>query len=183
MTAATVAQLTAAADRVGRLIAGVKPDQWGDPTPCAGWDVQALVGHLVLGNAVDVSVLAARPMTFRDLQAGFDESAAGLTAAFQAPGALERTVEVPFGRISGAIALHLRLTELLVHGWDLARATGQPPGFADDVVEQELAHTAPMLAAMPAGRRPFADAVDQAPSAPPLDRLAARLGRRPAAAA
>ncbi|MFI7602895.1 TIGR03086 family metal-binding protein [Actinoplanes sp. NPDC049681] len=179
MTTATVAQLTAAAERVGRLIAGVKPDQWGDPTPCAGWDVQALVSHLVLGNVVDVSALTARPMTFRSLQAGFDESAADLAAAFRAPGALDRTVEVPFGRVSGAVALHLRLTELLVHGWDLALATGQPPAFADEVVEQELAHTAPMLTGMPVGRRPFADAVDQPPSAPALDRLAARLGRRP----
>ncbi|WP_158277763.1 TIGR03086 family metal-binding protein [Pseudosporangium ferrugineum] len=178
MTTATVDQLTATAERVDRLIAGIKPDQWSEPTPCPEWDVQALVSHLVLGNAMVTSALTAEPMTFRTLRAGFDESVETLTAALRRPGALDRTVEVPFGRVSGVLAVHLRLTELLVHGWDLARATGQPTGFADDVVEQELAHTAPMLTGMPGDRRPFAAPVTAEPAAPPLDRLAALLGRR-----
>ncbi|MEV4638021.1 TIGR03086 family metal-binding protein [Actinoplanes sp. NPDC049548] len=179
MSTATVDQLAGAIAHIGQLIAGIKPDQWGDPTPCAGWDVQALVSHLVLGNAIDTSALTARPMTFRALQAGFDESAGELVAAFRAPGALDRTLEIPFGRVPGVVALHLRLTELLVHGWDLSQATGQPAGFADDVVEQALTHTAPMLTAMPDGRRPFDAPVKAAASAPALDRLAFRLGRRP----
>ncbi|MEV4706699.1 TIGR03086 family metal-binding protein [Actinoplanes sp. NPDC049316] len=178
MTAATVDQLTATAERVGRLVAGVKPDQWGDPTPCADWDVQSLVSHLVLGNAMVTSALTSRPMTYRSLQADFDESAATLTAAFRAPGVLERSVDVPFGRVTGVMALHLRLTELLVHGWDLARATGQPVDFAEDVIEQEFTVTAPVLAGMPDHERPFAAPIPVDESAPPLERLVARLGRR-----
>jgi len=178
VTAATVDQLVATAERVGRLVAGVKPDQWGDPTPCADWDVQSLVSHLVLGNAIVTSALTAKPMTYRSLQASFEESATTLVAAFGRPGILDRSVDVPFGRVTGAMALHLRLTELLVHGWDLARATRQPVDFAEDVVEQEFTVTAPVLAGMPAGERPFAAPVVVDESAPALERLVARLGRR-----
>lgn len=177
MNQATVEQLADAADRTGRLVAGIKPDQWGEPTPCAEWDVQSLVAHLINGNTMVASAIAGRAPTYKSLRAGFDESAATLLAAFQQPGALEKVVEVPFGRVPGVVALHLRLTELLVHGWDLARATGQPTDFPADLAEQELAFTVAALAAMPPERRPFEPSKPVADSAPALDRLAARLGR------
>ncbi len=180
VTAATVDQLAATAERVGRLVAGVKPGQWGNPTPCADWDVQSLVSHLVLGNAMVTSALTARPMTYRSLQAGFDESAATLTEAFRAPGILDRSVDVPFGRVTGAMALHLRLTELLVHGWDLARATGRSTaGLPADLAEQELAFSRVQLGKLPPDRRPFAPPQPVDDDAPAIDRLAALLGRRP----
>jgi uncharacterized protein (TIGR03086 family) len=64
----------------------------------------------------------------------YRESARALVSAFGQPGVLERVVTVPFGTVPGAVALHLRLAEALVHGWDLARArprsTGSPPASA-----------------------------------------------------
>ncbi|AGL13804.1 TIGR03086 family metal-binding protein [Actinoplanes sp. N902-109] len=177
MGAATVDQLSGVVERVGQVISAIKPDQWGDPTPCPEWDVQALVRHMVLGNVMDTSGLLTRPPTHRELLAGFDETAAALVAAFRQPGVLDRILEVPFGRVDGLMALHLRLTELLVHGWDLARATGQHVDFPDDVVAQELGFTARALAALPAPRRPFAPAVATPETAPVLDRLVASLGR------
>jgi uncharacterized protein (TIGR03086 family) len=174
---ATVEQLADAADRTGQLVAGIKPDQWGEPTPCAEWDVQSLVAHLINGNTMFAAAIAGQAPTYKSLRAGFDESAATLLAAFRQPGALEKVVTVPFGRVPGVIALHLRLTELLVHGWDLARATGQPTDFPEHVVEQELAFTVGALAGMPPERRPFEPPKRVADSAPALDRLVARLGR------
>jgi uncharacterized protein (TIGR03086 family) len=178
VTQATVAQLADAAERTGRLVAGIKPDQWGDPTPCAEWDVQTLVAHLINGNVMFAAAVGGRPPTYRSLRANFEESAMSLLAAFRRPAALDTMVQVPFGRVSGAIALHLRLTELLAHGWDLARSTGQQADFPDDVVEQELAFTVGPLTALPPERSPFAPAWRVPESAPALDRLAARLGRR-----
>lgn len=177
MTQATVEQLADAVDRTARLIAGIKPDQWGNPTPCADWDVQSLVAHLINGNTLVAAVVAGVPPTYRSLLADFEQSAATMIAAFRLPGALDREVEVPYGRVPGVIALHLRLTELLAHGWDLARATGQPVEFAEAIVEQELAYTVEALAAIPPARSPFERPSPVAAGAPALDRLAARLGR------
>ncbi|GAA2567141.1 TIGR03086 family metal-binding protein [Winogradskya consettensis] len=177
MSAATVDQLAETAEHVGWLINGIKPDQWGDPTPCPEWDVHALVRHLVLGNVMDASGLLTRPPKHRELLAGFDETAAALIAAFRQPGVLDRILEVPFGRVDGLMALHLRLTELLVHGWDIARATGQQAGFPDEIVVQELGFTAKALAAMPVPRRPFAPPIAAQAGAPALDHLVSSLGR------
>jgi uncharacterized protein (TIGR03086 family) len=90
---------------------------------------------------------------------------------------LERSVTVPFGTIPGIVALHLRMTELLVHGWDLARATGQRPAFPDDLAEQELAFTRSKLTDIPPDRSPFGPPQPVADDAAAIDRLAACLGR------
>jgi uncharacterized protein (TIGR03086 family) len=82
------------------------------------------------------------------------------------------------------VALHLRLTELLVHGWDLAHATGQPTtGLPDDLAEQELAFSRVQLERIPPDRSPFAPPQPIDDAAPAIDRLAALLGRSPAEAA
>ena len=112
------------------------------------------------------------------LVAAYRDSADAVVAAFGQPGALARTVEVPFGTVPGAVALHLRLTEVLVHGWDLAQATGQVAAFPQDLAEQELAFTRDALGALPPGRSPFAPPTPAPDTAPALDRLAACLGRR-----
>ena len=65
-----------------------------------------------------------------------------------------------------------------MHGWDLARATGQPAEFPDDLPERELTFTRGKLADLPPDRRPFAPPRPVADDAPAIDRLAACLGRR-----
>src|SRR6266705_1744382 len=46
-----IAELHAQAlDHTGRVVAGIAPDRWQGDTPCAGWDVRALLNHLVAGN-------------------------------------------------------------------------------------------------------------------------------------
>ena len=107
----------------------------------------------------------------------YRDSAAALLDALARPGALDKIVTVPFGTVPGVVALHLRITEILVHGWDLARATGQQTAFADDVAEQELAFSRAKLADIPPGRRPFGPPQPAADDAPAIDRLAACLGR------
>jgi len=72
------------------------------------------------------------------------------------PGVLERVFTVPFGTVPGMVALHLRITEVLVHGWDLARAIGELATFPDDLAEQELTFGRGRLADVPPDRSPFA---------------------------
>jgi uncharacterized protein (TIGR03086 family) len=170
---ATIEQLADALDRTGRLVEGIRDDQWGNSTPCIEWDVRALVNHVVNGNTAAASALGAETHP----TAKYDEAASMLLAAFGQPGVLDRIVTIPFGAVPGSVALHIRLTELLVHGWDIAQATGQPTDFPEELAEEELAFSKAALDAVPAGPGPFAAPKPVPEDARALDRLVAVLGR------
>jgi uncharacterized protein (TIGR03086 family) len=170
---ATIEQLADALNRTGRLVAGIRDDQWGKPTPCSEWDVRALVNHVVNGTTAAASALGAETHP----TAEYDEAASMLLSAFGQPGALDRIVTIPFGTVPGAVALHVRLTELLVHGWDIAQATSQRTDFPEELAEEELAFSKAALEAVPPGRSPFAAPQPVPEGAPALDRLVAVLGR------
>ena len=182
----TAEQLSHALDFADQLIAAVQDGQWAGPTPCAGWSVRDLVTHVVAGNSLFAAALRggqppAAPqgtvMPDAGLLNAYRDSAAGLLGAFREPGALDVMVTVPFGTVPGVVALHLRITELLVHGWDLARATGQPASAPAGLAEQELAFSRGKLSGIPPGRRPFGPPQPVAALAPAIDQLAALLGR------
>jgi uncharacterized protein (TIGR03086 family) len=169
---------------VGELITSVRPEQWSAPTPCTDWTVRRLVDHLIGMNRVFTALLAGeapppRPAADhveRDPTGAYRDSAARLLAEFERPGALERAYRGPLGAATGAERLQIRLYDLLAHGWDLARATGQPVELPDDVAEQSLTFVRVQLAedARP-GR--FGPAQPVADDAPAIERLAAFLGR------
>ena len=186
------AGLGEAVELTGRLVAGVRPEQWRLPTPCPEWDVRQLVDHLVLGQQLYVRVLRGEPFEEAltavradpdrlgsDPAAAHDESGRELVSLFAGPGVLERTVRVPFGTVPGVVALHLRVTESLVHGWDLATALGVPFDPPAALVEPELSFSRPMLAQVPPERRVFAPSRSTDEAARPIERLVALLGREP----
>jgi uncharacterized protein (TIGR03086 family) len=109
----------------------------------------------------------------------YKSSARELLAAFAEPGALERVVTVPAGTLPGAVVVHLRTTDALVHGWDLARASAQPFDVPTDLAEGALAFSRPRIEGMPPGRHTFAPSRPVAEDAPAIDRLVALLGRDP----
>lgn len=141
----------------------------------------ALVEHLIVGHDLFADALGAPAPATRgaDVSGRYADSGAHLLTAFHAPGALERTVTVPFGTVPAAVALRLRVIEALVHGWDLVQATGLPLQVDDAVAEAELRFTVGALAGAPADRlrARFAPPQPVADDAPPLERLAAALGR------
>jgi uncharacterized protein (TIGR03086 family) len=194
MTAAPQQDLATALSGTELLVASIGPDHWSLPTPCSGWSVRDVVNHLVGGNLLFVRLLGGAPLptreelvaAFRTDRLGSDPvgayraAAATLLDAFGADGVLERVVTVPAGTFPGIGALHLRIVEALVHGWDVSRATGIPLTVPDELVEQELAFTRDTLSRLPprpAGQGPFGPAQPVAGDAPALDRLAALLGR------
>jgi uncharacterized protein (TIGR03086 family) len=155
--------------------------------------VRRLLDHLVGGNRLFTRVLRGEPLPpleqlgrrGADDQLGDDPavawraSAGELLDAFRGPGVLERTHTVPAGTLPGPAVLHLRIVETLVHGWDLARATGQEPPFPDELAEPELAFSTDLLGRLPEGRQPFGPPRPVDDDAPAIDRLAALLGRSP----
>ena len=169
-------------DRVDAVNAG----QLGDPTPCAEWDVRALIGHITGGYQMFAAALG-RPLP----PDGTPDDAAGIhratgeaaIAAFGEPGVLQRTVTLPVGDVPGDMALALALTDAVVHGWDLARATGQDTSIDEDLATALLAGAEQMVGPQmrqPDGAMPvFAQPVTIGPDQPAADRLIAFLGRKP----
>jgi uncharacterized protein (TIGR03086 family) len=178
-------------ERFAALVAGVEDDQWSTATPCPDWDVAALVRHVVTGNRVFIGVLSGHPVNpqllleqyashgARLLPDDVLQSTAELVAAFRRPEVLARPVTVPVGTVPGAVAVDIRIVENIVHGWDLATATGQQSPYDDADADAALEFSRRAMGIVPEGRRPFADPVPVADDAPPLDRLVGLLGRRP----
>lgn len=175
---------------VGELVDSVEPGQWNASTPCPAWTVRDLVGHLVLGHHLFTGLLRGEATTapgsldpasgdvLGDAPvAAYRAAGDGLLTAFRQPGAMERIVRAPAGDVPGVVAVHLRVVEELVHGWDLARATGRTVRFPDEIVEPALGFTRSALADLPTDRSPFAPPQPVPEHARPLDRLAALLGR------
>jgi uncharacterized protein (TIGR03086 family) len=167
------------------VVAGIRADQWPAPTPCTELDVRAVLNHLVSGNLLFAALVRGEPRPDRgadhlggDPLAAFRQAAGRLREAFAGPGVLESIYTAPFGTGPGAALVHVRTVETLVHGWDLARATGQPAAFPEDVAERALAAAKQQLTARPEGPgAPFGAVVPVAEDAPAIDRLAGFLGR------
>ena len=178
---------------VQRLVDAVRPDQWTAPTPCADWNVRQLLNHVANGNVVFAGVAdgtrPSGPVTPEeravdrlgdDPAAGFRATGQRMHDAFLIPGFLDGTVETPMmGAQPGTTVVHMRINELLIHGWDLARAIGQPPGLPEDLAEGALKLWQTRLAGRPREGMPFGVPQHVADDAPAIDRLAAFLGRQP----
>ncbi|MDT0491494.1 TIGR03086 family metal-binding protein [Streptomyces griseus] len=204
--------LEPAARRVAGLLAAIDDDLLGGPTPCPDYAVRELLGHLAglaaafrdaarkdLGASTALSPDASLPVLGDDWREVLPRRLEEVAAAWRSPAAwtgLTRAggVELP-GEVAGAVALN----ELVVHGWDLARATGQPY----EAGEAELRSCAALLA--PAGADTggtgdtsnasgtsgtggadsadsaglFGPAVPVPDDAPLLDRVIGLSGRRP----
>lgn len=168
------------------ILAQVEPDQLDAPTPCASWDVRALINHFV-GSARwwAVTVAGEDAATDADYASGdfvaaYQESIKLAVAAFAADGALERIVTLPFGEFPGAALLTHCTTEQFTHGWDLARAIGHhtdlAPGLAAALLSQSRAAISDAFRG-PEGQAFFGPVQEAPATAGPADQLAAFLGR------
>ncbi|ANY07141.1 TIGR03086 family metal-binding protein [Pseudonocardia sp. HH130630-07] len=180
----------AALDRVAALAAAVPADRMADPTPCDGFDVRTLLAHLVTTVRRPAALAAgtdpaAPPLVSADVldapAAAYVAEAAAVQVAWSRPdtGALlDRTVRLPFGEVPGRTAVWAFVNETLVHGWDLAVATGQDPEGDPELATTALVAARQLIPAEPRGGPvPFAPVVPPAPGAGPAERLANWSGR------
>jgi len=180
-----MADLDRALTATGAVVAGIRADQWTAPTPCTELDVRGVLNHLVRGNLLFAAIIRDEPRPVPgadhlgdDPAAAFQQAAGQLREALAKPGVLESVYTAPFGTAPGTVLAHVRVVEVLVHGWDLARATGQRADFPEDVAERALAGARRQLTSRPQGPgAPFAAEVPVPATAPAADRLAGFLGR------
>ncbi|MFE7048469.1 TIGR03086 family metal-binding protein [Streptomyces californicus] len=176
--------LEAAADRAMPVVRGIADARLGDPTPCAEYDVRALLNHLFL-VVVNFQALAAREdvdfsqepeFVTGDWRGRFGEETARLVEAWGAPGAEQGTTG-QMGLPARTVGLMV-LGDLTVHAWDLARATGGdfvPDAGVLDEVGPGLAAMAPQAREMKVFGEPFPVGED----ATAFERLLAVTGRDP----
>jgi uncharacterized protein (TIGR03086 family) len=130
------------------LVAGVGPQQWQDGTPCSEWDVRTLVHHLLyeqrwttpllegqtieeVGDRFEGDLMGEDASSWSALLASAIEEAHAVVAQ---PGSLRRTVHLSFGDTPGEEYVTQLTADLAIHGWDLARATGQDATIDPDAV-------------------------------------------------
>lgn len=198
---APTADLGPAAARVAQVLAAVTDEQLAGPTPCPRYTVGDLVEH-VGGLTLAFTDAATKTPPAADGPGGQLGDAARLPADWRTaiPAALDDLVdswrdptawegmtvagpvEMP-GSVAGLVALE----ELVVHGWDLARATGQPYDVDEPTLEVVRALVADFAPAddpeqplVDDGTLPFGRAVPVPDDAPTLDQVVALTGRDPA---
>jgi uncharacterized protein (TIGR03086 family) len=174
--------------QTGAIVARVRPEQATLPTPCASWDVRALVNHVVHDLQQFTETVHGGEWAPQDTDVPGDdwggayrEAADALLAAWRRPGALERTVRLPFGEFPGAWRLGQQITDLAVHGWDIAKATGQSTDLDPEVGRLALdwgrENLKPEFRGDEASGQSFGFEVAVADDAPVYDRLAGFFGR------
>lgn len=186
----------------GAVIAGVRPEQLTEPTPCIDMDVRALLAHLIgvldrvaaLGNGENPFAVTEIPVADDRWPDAWREAGRRAADAWSDDGVLERPMALPWIEGSGAEVLASYFSELTVHTWDLAISTGQQPDWDDAVVAAALDAARRILPAenrralyeqVSAARGfdevavPFAEAVPISDDAPAIDRLVAWNGRDP----
>jgi uncharacterized protein (TIGR03086 family) len=185
--------LTPATETLARVVAGIGDDQLSGPTPCRGVTVADLLDH------VDGLCLAFTAAAAKDLDAGTqppsaDESRlgggwrtripgrlAGLASAWQDDAAWAGMTRAGGVDLPGEIAATVAIDELVVHGWDVAVATGR-----DYACDEELLLAAYGFARATVARDPggspglFGPPVTVPDDAPLLRRLLGLTGRDPA---
>lgn len=172
------------------VIGDVRPDQLDDPTPCADFDVRTMLSHLVmvlrrtaaLGRGDDpLAIGLVEGVADDGWQAAWRDAAHDLQDAWSDDSVLTRIMVLPWAELPGGEILLAYASEVTVHTWDLARATGQEPAFDDAVVGLAMAAMEQMLPVE--GRDdewvPFGAVVEVPAGAAPIERLVAYTGRRP----
>lgn len=184
------ADLGPAARQIAALLDGIEEKQLTDPTPCPDYAVRELLAHLVglstafrdaarkdLGPTTDSSPAAALPVLGDDWREALPPLLDELVTAWRDPAARQGMTRAGGVDLPGEVAAMVALNELVVHGWDLARSTGQ----AYEADEASLRVSLAMLTPRDDIPRPdiFGPPVPVPSDAPLVDQAIAMSGRRP----
>ena len=173
-----VPTLTALVDRI-------EPAQLNDPTPCAKFTVHDVLDHMIVGGGSfayafrgeETPEIKAPPVYGRVPAPEFRAAMEGLLAAVKSPGATERTISAPIGDVPGDVFARFVAFDGLMHGWDLATATGLCFELPSDVVDAVAGFARAALSPEMRDGDTFKDETVAPDGATPLQSLAAFSGR------
>jgi uncharacterized protein (TIGR03086 family) len=186
--------LEPAARRLGALVAAIDDGQLGGPTPCPDYRLGDLLEH-VGGFAQAFRAAAAKELGDEsgggpsgdasrlpnDWRTRIPQDLVAMAAAWRDPDAWTGMTRAGGVDLPGEVAGLVALDELVVHGWDVARASGQAYDADPGEVEAVRGFVTPMAEGPPEQRAGlFGPPVPVADDAPELDRLIGLTGRDPA---
>jgi uncharacterized protein (TIGR03086 family) len=177
-----------ALDATARIVSNIDPGSLDAPSRCTDWSVRDLLNHVVAGNWWAAELASGKTIAEvgdrldgdqlgADPAAAYAASARAAAAAFGAPGALEAPCAVSYGPIPGSVYASHRLLDVLIHGWDLAVATGQDAALDPGLVALCWAGVEPE-AEMLTGSGMFGTRVSVPDDADEQTKLLGLLGRR-----
>ncbi|MFG2139453.1 TIGR03086 family metal-binding protein [Streptomyces sp. NPDC048650] len=178
---------------VAELAENTAEEQLDAPTACEGYAVRHLLGHLVgltgafrdaarkdIGPSTSTPPGSSLPDVTPGWRADLDRNLAELAAAWRTPEAWDGETQAGGVPLPAAVAGRVALNELVLHGWDLARATGQ--AYAPEPADLGVSLALLTSWAEESGGTPgamFAAPVPVPADASLLDRVVALSGRRP----
>ncbi len=159
--------------------------QLDSPTPCAKFTVHDVLDHMMIGGGTFAPLFRGEtppelkaPAVYGWVPAAeFAATMKDLLAAVMSPGALDRVIRSPFGQVEGDTLARLVAFDGLIHGWDLARATGQTWAPSVEVVVAVDAFARQAITAEMRDGETFAQPTLAPADADPLERLVAFSGR------
>src|SRR5579864_1757119 len=127
-------------------IDGVRTDQWHGPTPCSEWDVKQVANHIIGENLWAAELFQGKTigevgtrfdgdLTGADPAAAYALSVEAAAPVVRAPSAMEAICHLSFGDYSGSDYAAQLFMDLLIHGWDIAIATGQEARLDPELVQ------------------------------------------------
>ena len=176
-----IRQFDAIAPLLAGLVAPLDERQLDEPTPCTDFTVRQVLEHMVGGaTAFAAAFRGEQPPTGalrEDVVAAFPGAMQALGDAMRSPGALDRTVQAPFGEVPGEAFARFVALDGLVHGWDIATATGQPYDPPVEVTEAVEGFARQAISDSMRDGDTFAAAVEPPADASALTRVVAFTGR------
>jgi len=172
--------------KTGDIVEGVAPEQAALPTPCLDFTVGKLVDHIVAWMRIFANGAAGDPQpadpdsySSQHPAGDFREAAAKAVAGFKKlPD--DAPVSLSSGSMPAAASVAMMTGEYLAHGWDLAKATGQPVRYTDEEAEVARVGLAPLLSPEYRGDgKPFGNIVEVPEGASALDKFLGFSGRDP----
>ncbi|WP_432886619.1 TIGR03086 family metal-binding protein [Kribbella sp. CA-245084] len=178
------------AEAFERKVAAVAPDQWENQSPCVKWTARDVVEHVVTMHGVMLIPVARKLEPSDDPLTAFQEARAAIEDVLDDPVAALSESDTPGGRMTTEQHIDQVISDdLVLHGWDLARATGQDETIEPVDIERLWATAAAIPPDLMAkyrtpgafgeGIEVYGAEVPVAPDAPLQNRLLGLLGRQP----